>query len=53
MGVECEEAYHKGQQAKGRARELDLIDILNAIGTERGYRAFRVDVSRGYADVGS
>lgn len=48
MGVECEEAYHKGQQAKDRARELDLIDILNAIEPDYGYRVLRVDVSRGY-----
>lgn len=45
MGVECGEAYHKGQQAHDRVQGLDLIDILNAMDAEHGYRALRVDVS--------
>lgn len=51
VGVECDEPYHKAQEAKDIARELDLIDILNAIDGEHGYVAKHVDVTRGYEGV--
>ncbi len=44
IGVECDEPYHEGQREKDRERELDLIDILNAIDDRQGYRALHVRV---------
>jgi very-short-patch-repair endonuclease len=51
LGVECDEPFHHNQKAADRARELDLMDILNQIDANHGYKALHIDISKGYDSV--
>lgn len=51
IGIECDEPFHHDQEDADKARELDLIDILNQIDAEHGYKALYIDIAKGYDSV--
>lgn len=50
IGVECDEAYHQGQQGKDLNREITITDVLRQI-QGNDYKALHVDVSQPYEQV--
>lgn len=50
FGIECDEGYHKKNDANDKRRELTLIEVLSAV-DQYGYEAFHIDVTRPLAEI--